>query len=158
MERADSVKGPWCWERLKVGGEGDDRGWDGWIASPTQWTCVWVSSRSWWWTGKPGVLQSVGLQSRTQLRDWTELMHLKFNMSKAKFLISPLTLLLPQSSCQLIATAAFQLLKWETMEPSLVPLFLSHHVYNVSGNLIGSTSKYIQNLAYSHFLHAITLT
>ena len=89
-------------------------------------------------------------KSRSRLRDWTELMHLKFNMSKAKFLISPLTLLLPQSSCQLIATPAFQLLKWETMEPSLVPFFLSHHVYNVSGN-IGSTSKYIQNLAYSHF-------
>ena len=44
-------KGPWFWERLKAGGEGDDRGWDGWMASPTQWTWVWVSSRSWWWTG-----------------------------------------------------------------------------------------------------------
>ena len=43
-------------------GEGDDRGWDGWIASPTQWMWVWVNSRSWWWTGKPGVLQSMGLQ------------------------------------------------------------------------------------------------
>ena len=40
----------WCWERLKVGGEGDDRGWDGWMTSPTRWTWVWVSSRSWWWT------------------------------------------------------------------------------------------------------------
>ena len=54
------LKRPWCWERLKAGGEGDDRGWDGWMASPTQWTWVWVSSRSWWWTGKPGVLQSMG--------------------------------------------------------------------------------------------------
>ena len=52
----------WCWERLKVGGEGDNRGWDGWMASPTQWTWVWVSSGSWWWTGKPGVLQSMGSQ------------------------------------------------------------------------------------------------
>ena len=52
----------WCWERLKVGGEGDDRGWDGWIASLTQWTWVWVNSRSWQWTGRPGVLQSMGLQ------------------------------------------------------------------------------------------------
>ena len=49
---------PWCWERLKAG-EGDDRGWDGWMASPT-W--VWASSGSWWWTGKPGVLQSMGSQ------------------------------------------------------------------------------------------------
>ena len=55
-------KRPWCWERLKAGGEGDDRGWDGWMASPTRWTWVWVSSGSWWWTGKPGVLQSMGLQ------------------------------------------------------------------------------------------------
>ena len=53
---------PWCWERLKVGGEGDDRGWDGWMASPTQWTWVWANSRSWWGTGRPGVLQSMGLQ------------------------------------------------------------------------------------------------
>ena len=50
---------PWCWERLKAG-EGDDRGWDGWMASLTQWTWVWASFRSWWWTGKPGVLQSMG--------------------------------------------------------------------------------------------------
>ena len=50
-------KRPWCWERLKAGGEGDDRGWDGWMASPTRWTWVWASSGSWWWTGKPGVLQ-----------------------------------------------------------------------------------------------------
>ena len=55
-------KRPWCWERLKVGGEGDDRGWDSWMASPTGWTRVWASSRSWWWTGKPGVLQSMELQ------------------------------------------------------------------------------------------------
>ena len=51
---------PWCWERLKVGGEGDDRGWNGWMASLTQWTWVWANSRSWWGTGRPGVLQSMG--------------------------------------------------------------------------------------------------
>jgi len=55
-------KRPWCWERLKAGGEGDNRGWDGWMASLTQWTWVWVSSVSWWWTGRPGVLQSMGSQ------------------------------------------------------------------------------------------------
>ena len=53
---------PWCWERPKAGGEGDDRGWDGWMAPPTRWTWLWVSSRSWWWTGRPGVLQSMGSQ------------------------------------------------------------------------------------------------
>ena len=65
-------KRPWCWERLKAGGEGANRGWDGWMASPTQWTWVWASSRSWWWTGKPGVLQSVRLQ-RVQHNWGTEL-------------------------------------------------------------------------------------
>ena len=52
----------WCWERLKAGGEGDNRGWDGWMVSRTWWTWVWASSRSWWWTGKLGVLQSMGSQ------------------------------------------------------------------------------------------------
>ena len=61
-EESTHWKRPWCWERLKVGGEGDDRGKDGWMASLMQWTWVWVGSRSWWWTGKPGVLQSMGLQ------------------------------------------------------------------------------------------------
>ena len=66
------LKRPWCWERLKVGGEGDARGWDGWMAWPTQWTCVWVGSGSWWWTGRPDLLQSMGSQSQTRLSDWTE--------------------------------------------------------------------------------------
>ena len=61
-------------ERLKAGGEGDNRGWDGWMASPTQWAWVWVNSRSWWWTGRPGVLQFMGLQSdMTERLNWTEL-------------------------------------------------------------------------------------
>ena len=65
-------KKPWCWERLKAEGKGDDRGWDGWMASRTQWTWVWVNSGSWWWTGRPGVLQSMG--SQRVRHDWaTEL-------------------------------------------------------------------------------------
>ena len=64
--RAD-LKRPWCWERLRAG-EVDDRGWDGWMASPTQWTWVWVNFRVWWWTGRPGVLQFMGSQ-RTG-HDW----------------------------------------------------------------------------------------
>ena len=76
----------WCWEGLGAGGEGDDRGWDGWVASPTRWTWVWVNSGSWWWTGRPGVLQFMGLQrvghdwateldttERLNWTDWTEL-------------------------------------------------------------------------------------
>ena len=50
-------KRPWSWEGLGAGEEGDDSGWDGWMASLTRWTWVWLNSRSWWWTGRPGVLQ-----------------------------------------------------------------------------------------------------
>ena len=69
-------KRPWCWERLRAGGEGGTRGWDGWMALLTQWTWVWVNSRSWWWTGRPGLLQSMGSQRighhwATEL-NWTE--------------------------------------------------------------------------------------
>ena len=91
----------WCWERLKAGGEGDDRGWDGWMASLTQWTWVWTSSRSWWWTGKPGMLPSMGLQRiwddwATKL-NWTEQLN-----HPSKVNISFLLLLeqLPQPSVQ----------------------------------------------------------
>ena len=63
----------WRWEGLKAGGEGDGRGWDHWMASLTRWTWVWTGSGCWWWTGKPGVLQSMASQSRTWLSDWTEL-------------------------------------------------------------------------------------
>ena len=72
-EELTHLKRPWSWERLKAGGERDNRGWDGWMASPTQWTWVWVSSGSWWWTGRPGMLQFMGLQSWTWLSNWTEL-------------------------------------------------------------------------------------
>ena len=60
-EELTHLKRPRCWERLKAE-KGDDRGWDGWMASPTRWTWVWVNSGSWWWTGRPGVLQFLGLQ------------------------------------------------------------------------------------------------
>ena len=80
VQSTDSLKRPWCWEWLKAGGEGDDRGWDGWMASPTQWTWVWISSGSWWWTGKPCVLQSLG--SQVVWHDWaTELTELKLDHS-----------------------------------------------------------------------------
>ena len=68
-EELTHCKRPWCWESLKAAGKADDRGWVGWMASP--W--VWASYRSWWWTRKSGMLQSVGWQSRTRLSDWTEL-------------------------------------------------------------------------------------
>ena len=62
MWRADSFGRPTCWERLRAREEGDNRAWDGWMASLTQWTWVWVNSRSWWWTEKPGMLWFTGSQ------------------------------------------------------------------------------------------------
>ena len=61
FEELSPWKRRWCWERLKTGGKDNDRGWDGWMASPTWWTWDWISSGSWWRTGKPGVLQFMGL-------------------------------------------------------------------------------------------------
>ena len=76
MQEFTHWKTPWCWEGLGAGGEGDDREWDGWMASPTQWTWVWVNYESWWLTGRPGMLwlmgsQSVGHDWATEL-NWTE--------------------------------------------------------------------------------------
>ena len=73
IQRADSLEKPWCWERLKAGGEGDNRGWDGWMASLTQWTWVWASSWRWWRTGKPSVLLSMGSQRVGHDSNWTTL-------------------------------------------------------------------------------------
>ena len=71
MRRADSLERPWCWEGLGAGGDGDDRGWDGWMASPTRWTWVWANSGSWWWTGKPDVLRFMGSQlDATERLNW----------------------------------------------------------------------------------------
>ena len=99
----------WCWEGLGAGWEGDDRGWDGWIASPTRWTWVWVNSRSWWWTGRPGMLwfmgsQRVGHDWVTEL-NWTELIHqftgdLKNYVTRAIENKSIMRLLLAQNSTE----------------------------------------------------------
>ena len=76
-EELTHLKRPWCWARLKAGGEGDNRGWDGGMTSPTQWTWVWVNSGSWWWTGRPSVLQSMGRKESdtTEWLNWTELIY-----------------------------------------------------------------------------------
>ena len=72
MQRTDSLKRPSCWERLKAGGEGDHRGWDGWMASLTRWTWLWVSPGSWWWTERPHAIHVV-TKSWTRQSDWAEL-------------------------------------------------------------------------------------
>ena len=101
MRRTDSLK-----KTLmpgKAGGEGDDRGWDGWMASQTQWTWVWVNSGSWWWTGRPGVLQFTGLQRVRH--DWaTELNWTHLSCSLLYFLY--LELCLAQSLCPWERSAA----------------------------------------------------
>ena len=73
-------KRPWCWERLKARGEGDNRGWDGWMASPTR---VWVNSGSRWWTGKPGVLQST--ESQRVGHDWATKLNWTMSLWKVHF-------------------------------------------------------------------------
>ena len=72
-EELTHLKRPWCWERSKWGGEGDDRRWDAWMASLTQWTWVWMDSGSWWWTGRPSMLLSMG--SQTAGHDWVTERH-----------------------------------------------------------------------------------
>ena len=88
-EELTHFKRPWCWERLKERGEGDNRGWDGWMASLTQWTFVWVSSGIWWWTGKPGELQSLGSKEldMTEQLNWTDspaIVHTQGNILEKK--------------------------------------------------------------------------
>ena len=84
-EELTHLKRPWCWERLKAGGEGDDRGWDGWMASLTRWTWVWVNSGSWWWTGRPGVLRFMG--SQRVGHDWVT--ELNWTKGKAGWEVRP---------------------------------------------------------------------
>ena len=100
-------KRPWCWERLRAGGEGDDREWDGWMASLTQWTWVWVDSGSWSWTGRSGVLQFMGSQRVrhnwvTEL-NWTVVQILKHT----------------------VTTYILLLIKWKWKSLSHVPLFVT---------------------------------
>ena len=103
MWKTDSLEKPWCWERLKAG-EGNNREWDGWMASPSRWTWVWVSSGSWWWTGRPGMLQSMG--SQRVGNDWaTELNNVDIFMFEERELIRNLEVL----SCSLTLLLFFLL-------------------------------------------------
>ena len=73
-EELTHLKRPWCWERLRAEGEGDNRGWDGWMASPTEWTWVWVNPGSWWWTGRVGraAVPGVAESDKTGRLNWTD--------------------------------------------------------------------------------------
>ena len=79
------LKRPWCWEGLGAGGEGDDRGWDGWMASLTWWMWVWVNSGRWWWTGMPGMLQFMG--SQRVGHDWVTELNWTFKNCESPYCI-----------------------------------------------------------------------
>ena len=83
MQRVDSLEKSQCWEGLGAGGEGDDRGWDGWMASQTRWTWVWVNSGRGWWTGRPGVLRFMG--SQRVGHDWATELKLNWAMEWVVF-------------------------------------------------------------------------
>ena len=104
----------WCWEILKAGEEGDDRGWDGWMASPNRWTWVWASSGSRSWTGKPGVLQSMEMQRVgnhwvTEL-NWTELNPF-ISSSEILFFVKIFTVM-PESLFSICFYFIFNLCHW----------------------------------------------
>ena len=113
-EELTHLKRPWCWERWKAGGEGDDRGWYGWMASPTQWTWVWASSVSWWWTVKLGVLQS--MRSQRVRHDWVT--ELKWTESEYMAYIN---------------CCSFGMILMVLEQDSKIPLF---HIYKLSYNAI----------------------
>ena len=96
-EQLTHWKRPWCWEGLKVGEKRGDRGWHGWMTSLTQWTWVWTNFGKWWRTGKPGMLQSMGSQTWTQLSNWTTKVYHSFpskEQASFNFTVSPSTVIL----------------------------------------------------------------
>ena len=91
----------WRWEGLGAGGKGDDRGWDGWMASLTRWMWVWVNSGSWWWTGRPGVMWFMGLQRVRH--DWST----ELNWTEMKFNILPMLIYHSFFFCEMLAYAFY---------------------------------------------------
>ena len=109
MREQTHWKRPWRWERLKAGGEGGDREWDGWMASPSQRTWVWANSRRWWRMGKPGMLHFMGSQSQT--RDWTATLLLREKLTEnlAFFWIkSTASTYIPRISLRLVSGSCLQ--------------------------------------------------
>ena len=133
IPRTDSLeKRPWCWERLRAEGEGDDRGWGGWIASPTQWTWVWVNSRSWWWTGRFGMLQFMGSQRvghdwATEL-NWTGVPGKPYSISQWSEIYSFVSNILPPMDCVVHGFLNASLLKFMPIESVMLSnnLILCH--------------------------------
>ena len=134
MQRTDSLEKTLMLGKIEGGRRGDDRGWDGWMASPTWWTWVWASSRSWWWTGKPAVLLSTG--SQTVGHDWaTELNTSLTNVSRIHCL-----LVSPHSTWALGGIHIIQLclslkilLSLDLIHNELFPVPLFYFLYSFSG-------------------------
>ena len=102
----------WCWEGLGAGGKGDDRGWGGWMASPTWWTWVWVNSGRWWWTGRPGVLRFMGWQRVGH--DWAIELNWTPTRIRGRVQILATELFIRQGEFSLTATNTFVVLKLHT--------------------------------------------
>ena len=129
----------WCWEGLGAGGEGDDRGWDGWMASPTRWTWVWVNSGRWGWTGRPGVLRFMG--SQRVGHDWaTELNWHQWHKPVPTFslqITQPWQFAVSPDCSLHVTWMAFGRLFTEypfLTEVSSVFMYLHHHVQCPGGN------------------------
>ena len=139
-------KRPWCWERLKVGGEVDDRGWDVWMASLTRWTWIWVSSRSWWWTGRPGVLQFWSCKvGHTEQLNWTECSLLLWFLFKKIYILKKIKNIYIYTFVFWLCCAAYRMFCWTWIEPGLSQLkspILAPNIYALY-MMIYSPNNYI---------------
>ena len=117
----------WCWEGLEAGGEGDDRGWDGWMASLTWWTWVWVNSVSWWWTGRPGVLRFMG--SQRVGHDWaTELnWDRAFHLVVLYYIFTPCGFWLPEKPKVGCVSKRYKLYSCSALTLCIKPLLMGSH-------------------------------
>ena len=146
-EELTHLKRPWCWERLRAEGEGDDRGWDGWMASPTRWTWVWVNSRCWWWRGRPGVLQFMGSQRvghdwATEL-NWPDTCIRKYNVSTFRLYYSKIWQRMVYSICQLV----YPLLQNSYIPPSKT--FFSSKLYSLNSSMQFLSSEESNHFTFS---------
>ena len=128
----------WCWEGLGVGGEGDDTGWDGWMASLTWWTWVWVNSGSWWWTGKPGVLswfmglQRVGHNWVTELNEChNHLLSPKEYTPKSYAFLHPSSFIHTDNFCSFEIRNVPGNLSFLALPSAVVPILISIFIWNV---------------------------
>ena len=136
------LKRSWCWERLRAGGEGDDRGWDGWMASPAQWAWVWVNSQSWWWTGRLACCSPWGRKesAMTERLDWTELNWTLILLPPPPSFYSPHPLPTPSYFFPLICLSSASLLSLLLFSNLLLSGFWSRWL----------VSDILQNLMVSH--------